>query len=241
MAKCPEGKAQFNPGCISNWIQEDIKVLILRRKQLSHGWRATERDVSEDLLAYALRHFDRATGWPKTARVVQVLAYAAGVTLPEFEWNLYKNHAELYRAMDRSPYPHWMDDPEMRNLHVNPALKNLLGLPDAEFLGSKWLEQIHPEDRDQVIQTTLAGFETRQSFLVRYRIRQRNGHYASIFDYLQPWFPNGSYMGYIGAMHLVHEGSQVLAPEEHGCATPLWLEPGSGKTSALANLMIYRI
>lgn len=213
MPKCPKGMSLMST-CMLDWIQEQVDVLFKARERTVIGRTPTKSKVWEDLLLYALPHYDPATGWLKQKGPAELPA--APFLLPVFDWTRCRNHGELYDRMDQSWYPHWMADPDNQNLHVNPALENYAGCPDAQWRGRKWLDRIHPEDQERVIRETKAGFETRRTFPLTYRLRHRDGHYDLVFDYAQPWFPNSSYAGYIGAIHFVQEGSSILTPDEHG-------------------------
>nr|WP_243393548.1 PAS domain S-box protein [Solimonas fluminis] len=51
------------------------------------------------------------------------------------------------------------------------------GVPEAEQLGSGWLEQVHPDDRPQLMERWQAAVESRGIFSVEFRIRRHDGIY----------------------------------------------------------------
>jgi PAS domain S-box-containing protein len=51
------------------------------------------------------------------------------------------------------------------------------GVPEAEQLGFRWLEQLHPDDRARTIEKWTATFQGRSEYDLEYRIRAANGTY----------------------------------------------------------------
>ncbi len=51
------------------------------------------------------------------------------------------------------------------------------GVPEAEQLGYKWLEQLHPEDRDKTVTQWLEKVKTGNSFDIEFRILRNDGVY----------------------------------------------------------------
>jgi two-component system, cell cycle sensor histidine kinase and response regulator CckA len=65
-------------------------------------------------------------------------------------------------------------------LYNTPSYQKLLGYSPAELKQTKGLEQVHPDDRENVMQ---AGIEARRSGVgrtVEYRIRHKDGHWVSL-------------------------------------------------------------
>ena len=51
------------------------------------------------------------------------------------------------------------------------------GVPEAEQLGYRWLEQLHPDDRDRIVSEWMEKVKTGESFDVEFRIRRNDGVY----------------------------------------------------------------
>ena len=51
------------------------------------------------------------------------------------------------------------------------------GIPEAEQLGLRWLDQVHPDDRDRAVTSWVAACEGRMVYDLEYRIRAANGSY----------------------------------------------------------------
>jgi PAS domain S-box-containing protein len=51
------------------------------------------------------------------------------------------------------------------------------GVPEAEQLGYRWLEQLHPEDKDGTVSKWMENVKTGNSFDIEFRIRRNDGIY----------------------------------------------------------------
>ncbi len=51
------------------------------------------------------------------------------------------------------------------------------GVPEEEQLGYRWLEQLHPEDKDRIVSEWMEKVKTGESFDVEFRIRRSDGVY----------------------------------------------------------------
>jgi PAS domain S-box-containing protein len=51
------------------------------------------------------------------------------------------------------------------------------GVPEAEQLGYRWLEQLHPDDRDRTVSEWMEKVKTGESFDIEFRIRRNDGIY----------------------------------------------------------------
>jgi PAS domain S-box-containing protein len=51
------------------------------------------------------------------------------------------------------------------------------GVPEAEQLGYRWLEQLHPEDKDRTVSEWMEKVKTGESFDIEFRIRRNDGVY----------------------------------------------------------------
>jgi PAS domain S-box-containing protein len=61
--------------------------------------------------------------------------------------------------------------------YLSPQWVNYTGKPEAEQLGSVWLEQIHPKDREMAFKSWSAAVESKENLDVEFRIRRWDGVY----------------------------------------------------------------
>ncbi len=60
--------------------------------------------------------------------------------------------------------------------HLSPRWVEYTGIPEADQLGYRWLEQVHPDDRDRVL-TEWSEVAPRGVFEIEFRIRRADGAY----------------------------------------------------------------
>lgn len=72
--------------------------------------------------------------------------------------------------------------------------------------GSGWLETLHPDDRQQCLDTYLKAFRERQAFRMEYRVRTHDGQYRWVLGTGVPRYqPSGRFAGYVGSCVDIHE------------------------------------
>ncbi|NVO09778.1 MAG: PAS domain-containing sensor histidine kinase [Bacteroidales bacterium] len=79
---------------------------------------------------------------------------------------------------------------------------------EQEF-GNGWAEGVHPDDFDFCLQTYMAAFDKRESFLMEYRMKNKFGEYRWIRDFGRPFYDlDNSFLGYIGSCYDITEIKQ---------------------------------
>jgi len=71
---------------------------------------------------------------------------------------------DLQSMVDLAPAMLWASDAEGRVTVVNEAFASALGAPPAKLKGERWLERVHPDDRQRVRDTVSAAVRARQPF-----------------------------------------------------------------------------
>jgi two-component system CheB/CheR fusion protein len=61
--------------------------------------------------------------------------------------------------------------------YLSPRWVEFTGVPDAQQLGSGWLDQVHPDDRSAVTAAWHTGVAAGEPFRVEYRLRHHSGDY----------------------------------------------------------------
>ncbi len=114
------------------------------------------------------------------------------------------------RLADSYPTTVWLSGPDGHRTFFNRAWLDFTGRSPAEAEGRGWLESVHPEDREPVLNACLAALATRQEFRVEYRLRRADGEYRRILDAGIPCvLPDGSVVGYVGSSRDVIQGAQA--------------------------------
>ena len=113
---------------------------------------------------------------------------------------LRESEARFRRIADSAPVPMWVTRLDRSRDFVNQAYIDMLGVDPEEARRIKWMERVHPDDRDQVIADTLAGEASGEAFTTEARFEVRPGAWRWMRAVSQPRFgPGGELVGYIGA------------------------------------------
>lgn len=106
-----------------------------------------------------------------------------------------------FRAMaDNVPVMIWATDPSGSSTMFNRLWTETTGQTEAEAVGFGWLEVVHPDDRQRVVQGFVDASERRAPVVVEYRLRRADGNWSWVIDAGQPRFAlDGSFLGYVGS------------------------------------------
>jgi PAS domain S-box-containing protein len=117
---------------------------------------------------------------------------------------------------DAAPVMMWMSGEDGVCTFFNRAWLEFRGRSLEEELGNRWLEGVHPEDRDLCLETYLKCLSTRQPFRTQYRLQRHGGQYRAIETAGTPWFENGgAFGGFMGAAHDIEERKTgIFTPDE---------------------------
>ncbi len=120
---------------------------------------------------------------------------------------------ELFRSMaDAAPILIWVTDAAGRVIFLNRAWLEFTGRTLAEELNHGWTSHIHPEDAQAVIDKWLGVCQMRETFVLEYRLRVRDGTYHWIMDWGAPrYLEDGTFVGYIGSAADINERKKAEA------------------------------
>lgn len=89
-----------------------------------------------------------------------------------------RSSEERYRALSESvPQLLWSCDADGQCDYLSSQWVAYTGIPEADQLGYKWLEVVHPEDRESTSNIWRAAIEDRGDYDVDFRIRRHDGAY----------------------------------------------------------------
>lgn len=126
----------------------------------------------------------------------------------------YRNTVEL------SPQMPWTADPAGNLLTISGRWSIITGLPEAEALGSGWLDKVYPEDRPLVLAGVVASIEGAIPLDIKARLCCANGELRWIRSRAFPQLDEtGKVLRWYGLSEDVHEQELTLArlreSEEH--------------------------
>ena len=116
------------------------------------------------------------------------------------ESSLGESEKRFQTTADASPVLMWMTGEDKLCTYVNKAWLEFTGRSVEQELGNGWTEGIHPDDRENTVQTNRRAFDTRERFVTQYRLKRHDGEYRWITDQGIPRYgPHGKFRGYVGA------------------------------------------
>ena len=121
---------------------------------------------------------------------------------------------ERFRSLaDNAPVLIWMTGLRNEAVYFNKPWLDFTGRPIEEELGSGWIESIHPDDRQSVVDACDAAFARREPLAMHFRLRRHDAAYRWILDNGIPYFgADGAFSGYVGSC--VDITPRKLAEEE---------------------------
>ncbi len=109
---------------------------------------------------------------------------------------------QRFRSMaDTVPALVWMSDKSGQCIFVNRRWLEYTGRAMEQELGRGYVENIHPEDRTEVLEFERRAHDQRSLFMKDYRLRGGDGEYRWFLDTGAARFtPDGTYLGHIGLL-----------------------------------------
>jgi PAS domain S-box-containing protein len=125
--------------------------------------------------------------------------YAAGVVeTARTQQDLRESDSRFRQMADHAPVLIWVHGLDGREF-VNREYLRFIGGTFEDVRGDRWLEAVHPEDRQQYLEAYLNAFDRQESFEAQMRLRRHDGVYRWLRSTGSPRFtPGGRFIGYIG-------------------------------------------
>ncbi len=126
-----------------------------------------------------------------------------------------ESEARLRQLADAMPQIVYTCGPDGLVDYVNQQWVEYVGVPVEQSLGSKWIEAIHPDDRESAWRRLREAGETGQPFETEYRLRHKDGQYRW---YLARGSPirdeRGRVVKWIGTLTDIHDLKEAEAERE---------------------------
>jgi PAS domain S-box-containing protein len=112
---------------------------------------------------------------------------------------LRESEARFRTLADCAPVVVWMTDVDCSCKYISRYWRELTGRDPEADLGFKWVEALHPEDRERAARDLIEASRSGQPCHGEYRVKRANGKYGWLLDYGVPLLrADGSYTGHIG-------------------------------------------
>jgi PAS domain S-box-containing protein len=117
---------------------------------------------------------------------------------------------EFRLIADSAPVAVWVTRLDRRRSFVNRAYVEFLGVSYQEALDFDWRDIIHPEDAMRIMQASIAGEASLQTFELIGRYRRKDGAWRWLHSTSQPrWDAEGRHVGFIGTAHDITDAKEA--------------------------------
>lgn len=107
---------------------------------------------------------------------------------------------------DAAPTFMWISDSSHGCTWFNRPWLDFTGRPLSAELGEGWLDNVHPDDRDEALAAYDRSFAARAPFRLRYRIRRRDGEWRTFEETGVPQIaPDGTFINFVGCCNDITE------------------------------------
>ena len=144
-----------------------------------------------------------------------VIAHTNITERKQVEEALQESESRLRQLADAMPQIVYTCGPDGLVDYGNQRWVEYVGVPVEQSLGSKWIEAIHPDDRERTRRRLREAGETGQPFETEYRLRRKDGQYRW---YLARGSPirneQGRIVKWIGTSTDIHDRKEAEAERE---------------------------
>jgi PAS domain S-box-containing protein len=124
------------------------------------------------------------------------------------------SEARFRLLADAAPVMIWMSGEDGLCTFFNRAWLEFRGRRMEDELGNRWVEGVHPEDRDLALETYLKCFSTRKPFRMQCRLQRYGGQYRWVEQTGVPRYEaEGEFNGFMGT-------AVDIDDRKHGVYTP---------------------
>lgn len=122
------------------------------------------------------------------------------VTLEKQRQKLYRSEQRFRTLVEATSQAVWRTAPDGLPLEDSSGLRQLTGMELRDWLEGRWLDHVHPEDRERVEAAWRHALKARAPVEVEYRLRHRKGHFAWTLARIAPVLDDrGELLEWIGA------------------------------------------
>lgn len=119
---------------------------------------------------------------------------------------LRESEARFRYTSDSAPVLIWMSDPSGGAIWFNQPWLDFTGRSMDEQIGDRWVDCVHPEDRDRFVNVYATALKARRKFTMEYRLRRPGDEYRWILNQGVPRFAaDGEFLGFVGSCIDIHD------------------------------------
>jgi len=122
------------------------------------------------------------------------------------------SEARFKNMANTAPVMIWISDVEGLFSFVNNVWLDYSGGESGSQLGMNWLNNVHPQDLQKLLDDYQSALRTRESFSVEFRFMDKRGNYEWVLIKGKPRYSDENlYMGFIGSCINIQEQKEIEA------------------------------
>jgi PAS domain S-box-containing protein len=201
------------------------------RERIRAEMIAIQRRIGPYELEFRITRPDGTTRWimdrgeaigpidPGSGLVARVTGTLIDITARKAsEAALAESERRFRQVVESLPLLIWTCRPDGSCDYLSPQWLQYTGRPEPEQLGSGWLDQVHPTDREAAITAWQEAYRTGRNLLVEFRIRRSDGAYRWFRTSAVPMRgTDGAIVRWFGTnvdIHEIREAEQALSESE---------------------------
>ncbi|MGB3189546.1 MAG: PAS domain S-box protein [Limnoraphis sp.] len=201
------GKSMFEFVDDENW---EIAVANLERQRLGiseqHDFKF-RRQTGEILWT----SFNTAPIFDSLGQYVGAFAMITDITKRKQIEEALRESEEQFRLMaDHAPVLIWISGNDTQRYFFNQSWLSFTGRTLEQEVGNGWIENIHPEDREEFLKVYQQKFQLRECFSLEYRLRRADGECRWLLETGIPQVNQSQeFTGYIGSCIDITESKKI--------------------------------
>jgi two-component system CheB/CheR fusion protein len=116
-----------------------------------------------------------------------------------------EREAWFHTMADNAPVMMWVADTNKHRTFFNKTWLNFTGRTIEDELKNGWLENVHKDDLNRLLDVYNSSFDKRKPYETEYRLRRHDGEYRWVMSTAKPTSLEGNFTGYIGTVTDIHE------------------------------------
>ncbi|HKB87854.1 MAG TPA: histidine kinase dimerization/phosphoacceptor domain -containing protein [Ignavibacteriaceae bacterium] len=118
----------------------------------------------------------------------------------KYQNELRESEARFRSMADSAPVMIWISDEDNDLIYANKTMLDFFGKSFAEINEKKWMQLIHPQDRERFIELFNKASSEARSFSTELRVKKSNNEYSWTLKSAVPLvLPGGEFKGFIGS------------------------------------------
>ena len=137
--------------------------------------------------------------------------------IARYKQRISASEARFKLLADAAPLMIWMSGVDGMCTFFNRAWLEFRGRRLEDEVGNRWVDGVHPDDRNLCLETYLKCFTTRQPFRMQYRLLTHAGSFRWIECSGAPYYEGAAeFGGFVGAAIDIDDRKQgIFTPDEH--------------------------